>query len=157
MTSVAISEELVAAMHGFAATAYPEECCGFLLSPARRRSQESSRRVVTIEPAPNESEGERRRRFVISPQELASAEARAERQGHEVTGFYHSHPDHPARPSEFDQDHAWPWYTYLILSIRGDRERGDLGAFELEPIRREFQDVALEIVPAGRAAVPAPR
>ncbi len=156
MTAVTIAEDLVDALRGLASAAYPEECCGFLLSPAGDRSRATPRRVVAIEPAPNESAEERRRRFVISPRELASAEALAGRRGHEVTGFYHSHPDHPARPSEFDQDHAWPWYTYLILSIREDRSRGELGAFELEPTRREFRVVPLEIVPATAEASPAP-
>ncbi|HLM70694.1 MAG TPA: M67 family metallopeptidase [Thermoplasmata archaeon] len=147
MTAVELPEDLVSAMRGFAEEAYPEECCGFLLSPPQPGGTSTRRRVVAIEPAPNVSDGERRRRFVISPAELRAAEERAGRAGREVSGFYHSHPDHPARPSEFDQDHAWPWYSYLVLSVRGDGEPGDLGAFELDPERREFHDVTLAVLP----------
>jgi proteasome lid subunit RPN8/RPN11 len=48
---------------------------------------------------------------------VRDAERAAKAQGLEVIGWYHSHPDHPARPSDFDRDHAWPWYSYIIVSV----------------------------------------
>ena len=75
-------------------------------------------------------------------------ERRLEGTGQLVAGFYHSHPDHPARPSAFDEEHAWPWYTYLVLSVTADATPA-LGAFELDADTGRFHEVPLEIVPAG--------
>jgi proteasome lid subunit RPN8/RPN11 len=58
-----------------------------------------------------------RNRFLIDPADFVASEREARKQGVDILGFYHSHPDHPARPSEFDREHAWPWYTYLILRV----------------------------------------
>jgi proteasome lid subunit RPN8/RPN11 len=133
---------------------YPEECCGFLLSPEGAAEPGGGRRVVGVEAAPNRSEGERHRRFVILPQELEAAEARACADGQVVSGFYHSHPDHPASPSQFDQEHAWPWYTYLIVAVTNSGEEGPIGAFELDPDRGSFRplDWAVDTpaMPTGR-------
>lgn len=90
---------------------YPDECCGALLGP---RSGD----VVEAFALPNEHQGERRRRFLVGPDDYRAAERRATDTGHELLGFYHSHPDHPAEPSQFDLDHAWPNMSYVIVSIR---------------------------------------
>ena len=134
---------LVDAMRAHARTAYPEECCGFLLAPSDGGSATDARSIVDVVPAPNRSNGERERRFVILPEMLRVAEEAAARRGALVAGFYHSHPDHPARPSQFDQEHAWPWYAYVILSSsKGDRSPA-IGAFELDPERREFRSIGI--------------
>jgi proteasome lid subunit RPN8/RPN11 len=67
---------------------------------------------------PNEHGGERRRRFLIGPDEYRLAEKRAAETGRELLGFYHSHPDHPAVPSAFDLEHAWPNLSYIIVSVK---------------------------------------
>ncbi len=125
---------------------YPDECCGFLIAKPDPGDPSEPRTVVSVEPAANEFEGERRRRFVIAPRELRDAERRHDGTDRMVAGFYHSHPDHPARPSQFDQDHAWPWYTYLVLSVTADATPA-LGAFELDEPTRQFREVRLEVVP----------
>jgi proteasome lid subunit RPN8/RPN11 len=57
----------------------------------------------------------------------------------EVIGFYHSHPDHPAIPSQYDLDHAWPVYSYIIVSVKaGDSQ--DLRSWEMEPNRSRFTE-----------------
>jgi len=61
----------------------------------------------------------------VTPQDVLEAEKAAREQGLEVVGWYHSHPDHPARPSEYDRDHAWPWYSYIIVSVQKRRAPGD--------------------------------
>ncbi|MGI0128546.1 MAG: Mov34/MPN/PAD-1 family protein, partial [Thermoplasmata archaeon] len=88
--------------------------------------------------------GGRRRRFEIRPEELRAMDERLDGGPDSVVGFYHSHPDHPARPSEFDRDHAWPWYLYLVQSVERGRA-GAVGVFELDPERREFEEVTLEL------------
>jgi len=138
--------------------AYPDEACGFLFS-ASGEADEPVRRVSGIEAATNSTPGERRRRFVITPTDLAAAEQRAERRGELVSGFYHSHPDHPAVPSAFDTEHAWPWYAYVVVAVD---ERGACGAgvFELDAGASHFLPRRLEVIsprpegPGETTAVP---
>jgi len=122
---------------------YPDEACGFLFADASERNG-GARLISGVEAAPNEFAGERRRRFVISPTELHAAEERAGSRGEIVCGFYHSHPDHPALPSAFDTEHAWPWYTYVVISVSEAGPQG-IGAFELEEERRRFLPCPLTI------------
>lgn len=97
-----------------AAATYPDECCGILLG-REAGGERVVERLLAIE---NEwDEVERRRRFLIQPRDLLRAEREGRLTGLDVLGFYHSHPDAPARPSEFDREHAWPWYTYLIAGV----------------------------------------
>jgi proteasome lid subunit RPN8/RPN11 len=147
--SVAVAPELLAALRKFADDAYPEECCGFLLSSADASDDGVVRRIVEVTPAANRSEAERSRRFVIRPDELREAERRAAARGTVVSGFYHSHPDHPAQPSQFDQEHAWPWYVYLILSSGAYDRSSPFGAFELDADRRVFHEIALTSGPVS--------
>ena len=98
--------------------AYPEECCGILFG----RDEVENRVVSRIERVANDfAENERRRRFLIAPETLMKAERSAGERGELVLGFYHSHPDAPARPSDFDREHAWPFYSYLIVSVAHGR------------------------------------
>ena len=94
--------------------AFPNECCGILYG----RDIAEERIVQRLEAVKNNFDaGERYHRFSISPQTLMRAEKSAAERGQMVLGFYHSHPDHPARPSEYDREHGWPFYSYVIVSI----------------------------------------
>lgn len=113
---------------------YPNECCGALYGRDK---------VVTATFAlPNTTEEGPRRRFLVRPTDYREAEARATALGVELLGFYHSHPDHPARPSQYDLDHAWPFFSYIIVSVRaGVSEdmtswllRDDRSGFETEDL-----------------------
>lgn len=117
---------------------YPEEACGLLLGPTPR-PRELVREVDEALRAANRKQEDRTHRFLIPADELKAVERRLEGTGREVVGFYHSHPDHPGRPSEFDRDHAWPWYAYLVLAVAHGAP-GELGVFELDPEERVFQD-----------------
>lgn len=109
---VDLQEEI--AQHGEAS--FPDECCGVLLGS----EHDGVRTITQLLPIENQwDEAERRRRFLITPQEMLRAEREARKVGLDILGFYHSHPDAPARPSEFDREHAWPWYAYVIAEIRG--------------------------------------
>src|SRR5438477_9451409 len=88
---------------------YPDECCGALVGHGRR--------VTATVPLPNMTEEGPRRRFLVRPSDYRMAEGRATELGGELLGFYHSHPDHPARPSQYDLDHAWPTFAYVIVSV----------------------------------------
>ena len=114
---------------------YPNECCGALIGRDG---------VVTATFAlPNTTEEGPRRRFLVRPSDYQEAEKRASQAGGDLLGFYHSHPDHPARPSQYDLDHAWPFFSYIIVSIREGvsedmtswRLREDRSAFDPEELR----------------------
>jgi proteasome lid subunit RPN8/RPN11 len=143
MRPVELATGVLEQMQRHARATYPDECCGFLIAAADAPRPDGARRVLAVEPAPNEFAGERRRRFVIRPEELRAAEQRREGTDRVVVGFYHSHPDHPARPSQFDQEHAWPWYTYLVLAVTPSSVPA-IGAFELDADSRTFREVPLE-------------
>jgi proteasome lid subunit RPN8/RPN11 len=152
MRPVRVAEPLVDAMGRHAESAYPDECCGFLIASPDPPEEGGARKIVAALSVPNEFEGERRRRFLLRPEELRAAERRLEGTGQVLAGFYHSHPDHPARPSLFDQEHAWPWYTYLVVAVTSGRV-GETRAFELDADSGEFHEVPLLIEgPADRSA-----
>ena len=90
--------------------AYPNECCGALIG----------RDGVVTEAygLPNTTEEGPRRRFMVRPNDYRDAEKRASELKLDLLGFYHTHPDHPARPSQYDLDHAWPFFSYVILSVQ---------------------------------------
>ena len=94
--------------------AYPNECCGILVG----RDVDGRRLVERLVEGRNAFEAdEQYHRFSIDPRQQMKAEREAEAEGKVVLGFYHSHPDHPARPSEYDREHAWPFYSYVIVAI----------------------------------------
>ncbi len=156
MRSIAVSGALKAAMAEHARRAYPEECCGFLIAEPDPSDPSQLRTILDVVPVPNEFEGERRRRFLVRPGELRALEHTLEPSGRVVAGFYHSHPDHPARPSQYDQDHAWPWYTYIVLGVT-EKAVGDTRAFELDPDSGTFSEVPLVTETAPPAGVPVAR
>jgi proteasome lid subunit RPN8/RPN11 len=122
--------------------AYPNECCGFLYG----RDAGGLRVVQRVEPVTNSYDaGEQYHRFSIEPRELMRAEKTAAAEGLAVIGFYHSHPDHPARPSETDRAAAWPYYSYVIVSI-AKREPIDMTSWLLDEESGTFvrQDVLEE-------------
>ena len=118
MNTLLIPDELARQIEAEGSAAYPNECCGIMFG----RDTQEGRQVDLLEAVPNVfDETERYHRFSISPRQLMQAEKKAGDEGKLVLGFYHSHPDHPARPSEYDRQHAWPFYSYIIVSIaKGD-------------------------------------
>jgi proteasome lid subunit RPN8/RPN11 len=117
---IEISEALVEKIETEGVRAYPNECCGIMFGRDIPGDGDFAvRRVVEmLEPVMNEFEEEEQyHRFLITPQTLMRAEKKASEEGLLVLGFYHSHPDAPARPSEYDRQHAWPFYSYVIVSI----------------------------------------
>lgn len=104
-------------IHEHAKEAYPEECAGVLVG----MDTGEMKVVVDVWRADNTHEGERERRFLIEPLKIKEFEDNARERDLDILGFYHSHPDEAARPSEYDRDHAWPYYSYIITSVSGDR------------------------------------
>jgi proteasome lid subunit RPN8/RPN11 len=121
------------------AAAYPNECCGAMLGRADFGDAGNQRIVDRLEPLTNAFEaGERYHRFSLEPRELMRLEKRASEAGLAVLGFYHSHPDHPARPSEYDRSHAWPFYSYVIVEIRQGRA-AEMTSWLLDEASEQFK------------------
>jgi proteasome lid subunit RPN8/RPN11 len=110
---------------------YPHECCGALVGDRLQ--------VVATVPLPNTTEEGPRRRFLVQPADYRLAEQRAGELGGELLGFYHSHPDHPARPSQYDLDHAWPTFAYVIVSVTSGAA-GDMTVWWLKDDRSIFEE-----------------
>jgi len=121
------------AIHEHGRKSYPEECCGFLFG----REVANERTIHEVHPIDNQREDNRERRFLITPEDFQSAEARAENLDLELIGFYHTHPDHPAIPSEFDREHALPFYSYIILSVRSGQP-AELRSYQLDDDRAGY-------------------
>jgi len=124
--------------------AYPHECCGLLLGAMRG---DSARVVSAIRRMRNANTESPRIRFDFDPREHLAAQREAREQGLEIVGFYHSHPDHPARPSPTDLERAaWPGYSYLIVSIVAGSAAatGTANSFELAEDRSRFLPEPIE-------------
>lgn len=128
---------------------YPYEACGALIG--RVDGEPPRWHVEEIIPAQNEHADDRRRRYRIPPEFQVRAELAARARGHDVLGYYHSHPDHPAVPSEYDRSHAWPGYLYVICSVAAGRAR-EIGAFCLSEDGSTFAPVMIEAAPSRDAA-----
>jgi len=131
---IVISDELKRQIEREGAAAYPNECCGILIGV----DVDGKRIVQRLEKVQNEfEEGERYHRFSITPKDLLKADKSAGEEGKLVLGFYHSHPDHPARPSEYDRSHAWPFYSYVIVSIMKG-QAADMTSWVLDDATEQF-------------------
>jgi proteasome lid subunit RPN8/RPN11 len=113
---------------------YPHECCGALVGRGGF--------VTDIVALPNTTDEGPRRRFMVRPSDYQLAERRATELGGELLGFYHSHPDHPARPSQYDLDHAWPTFAYIIVAV-ADGAATDMTVWYLQEDRSRFEEGSL--------------
>jgi proteasome lid subunit RPN8/RPN11 len=109
--------EILAAGEG----AYPEESVGLLLGEAQ---PDYKRVTACLRLANIREEIARRNRYLLSSQDYLSAEEEAARLGLDVVGIFHSHPDHPNQPSDFDREWALPWFSYLITAVRAGKAQG---------------------------------
>jgi len=109
LTTISLTPAVDAAIRAHGRETFPHECCGALLG--------KDGVVSEAFPLANTTEEGPRRRFLVRPADYRNAEKRANDAGLDLLGFYHSHPDHPARPSQYDLDHAWPFFSYVIVSV----------------------------------------
>jgi proteasome lid subunit RPN8/RPN11 len=142
MTSSAqlkITPELADRIRSHGAETYPHECCGALLGrDAEAADRRVYREIHALHPLVNRRDDSPRNRFSITSEDVLDAEKAARERGLEVVGWYHSHPDHPARPSQYDRDHAWPWYSYIIVSV-ANKIPEEMTSWRLADDRREFE------------------
>jgi proteasome lid subunit RPN8/RPN11 len=133
--AVKIPASVLAAVREAAARAYPHEGCGALLGPGPGV-------VDAMVPLPNHDTEMPRTRFLVSPADYLAVEEAAEARGRQLLGFWHSHPDHPARPSATDRRYAWEGLLTVIVAVdRG--EAGEVTAWELPGPEEPFRRVAI--------------
>ncbi|WP_103026923.1 M67 family metallopeptidase [Salinibacter altiplanensis] len=129
------TESILDAIRQHGTDTYPEEGCGFLLGTMM---DDGNNRVTALHRATNRRSENRERRYELTADDYREADAAAQEQGLDVVGVYHSHPDHPARPSETDlQEAPFPGYTYVIVSVH-DGAPEALTAWALALDRSEF-------------------
>jgi len=127
---------------------YPHEACGLIGGHVDGRGEgegAGDRKVaVQLVPLANARRDASRTRYLIAPEAFRRAEARLARDGLEVVGVYHSHPDHPPVPSAFDRERAWPWLSYVIVGVARGRAQ-DVRSWTLAEDRRAFSEEPLII------------
>ncbi len=139
-----IRDDLAERINAHGLETYPHECCGALLG----RDDGASREVLDLLPLANRRHDSPRNRFELMPEDVLRAEKTAHQSQLELLGWYHSHPDAPARPSEFDREHAWPWYSYIIVSVEKGEPR-DMTSWRLQDHRSGYDSEVIERVAAA--------
>jgi proteasome lid subunit RPN8/RPN11 len=146
-----LSEEDLALIGAEGQKSYPHECCGFLVgawSGDRKQVQE-------IHPVENARADSLHNRYLIPPEVFLRVQKAVESRQLDVVGFYHSHPDVEAQPSAFDRDHAWPGYSYVIVSVRGGSPR-ETRSWVLEQDRAAFREEAVSVSGSALRTGPVP-
>lgn len=138
---LAITRDLLDQIWRHGEAVYPEEGAGLLLGTDR----DGQRQVIAILPLTNAREHTaRHNRYLITVQEMLQGEQEAIRLGLDIVGVFHSHPDHPNRPSEYDREWALPWYSYVITSVAEGAARGSR-SWRLLDDRSQFLEEMLAI------------
>ncbi|MDP6570571.1 MAG: M67 family metallopeptidase [Candidatus Marinimicrobia bacterium] len=117
MGAIHLTQKIIDEFCSHAEQDYPHECCGFILGNFNGDESISQEYL----PAANTKEENRERRFLIDPLAYQKAEDEADERELSVISVVHSHPDHPDKPSDFDRDHAWPGFSYIIISVQNGK------------------------------------
>ena len=141
MTSINITQKIADTFILHGENDYPHECCGFILG--QFKGDESI--GIKYLPVSNVKEENRERRFLIDPLAYQKAEDEADAQGLSLISIIHSHPDHPDEPSDFDRDHAWPGFSYIIISVINGKAAG-YRSWKLNENREFFIEETIKII-----------
>src|SRR5271156_4245531 len=149
---VTITTELAQKIRAHGAETYPHECCGALLGREELLDgRKIVREILGFYPLVNRREDSPQNRFSVTSEDVRAAEKAAREQQLEVVGWYHSHPDHPAYPSQYDREHAWPWYSYIIVSVANGKP-AEMTSWRLNDDRQEFSSESIEMRDRANAA-----
>jgi len=141
--AIQLTFDIVKQIHAFLESAYPDEGAGLLLGD----EYGGQRRVVAILPLANSRESTaRHNRYLITPQDMLHGEQEAVRLDLDVVGIFHSHPDSPNRPSEFDREWALPWFSYLITTVANGQALSSR-SWRLEDDRSQFKEETVAVLP----------
>jgi len=148
-----MSTEIARKIHQHGADTYPYECCGALLGRDAGREdgkvsagsvQLPLREILALFPLVNRRDDSPHNRFSVTAEDVRDAEKAAREKKLDVVGWYHSHPDHPARPSQYDREHAWPWYSYVIVSVAAGKP-AEMTSWRLNDDRSEYANEEIAI------------
>ena len=151
--TLSINEAVAEKIRQHGAESYPNECCGALLgrdADADAIPAKTAREVLEIFALVNRREDSPRNRFFVTAEDARDADKAAQAQGLDLIGWYHSHPDHPAKPSDYDREHAWPWYSYIIVSVQNGNPQ-DMTSWRLQDDRSVFLAEGFEIQKQAKA------
>lgn len=137
-------ERLLKTIRGHGRESYRDEACGVMFG-LQEGPDMNIKDVQDVQPLANSRDGERHRRFLVTPKDYQRAEAEASARGLTLLGFYHSHPDHPAFPSEYDLAHAFPFFSYVIVSVQKG-EPTEVRSFVMKEDRSAFDAEELQTV-----------
>ncbi len=146
VVALKISKSDIKKMFEHGEESYPHECCGVLIGIPG-----NSAIVMEVQRLTNVNKEMPTRRYDVDPLELAKADSEAEKKGLEIIGIYHSHPDHPARPSKYDHDHAWRYLSYVVMSIEKGKAKA-ITSWRLNE-KKEFEQEELIFVEKTAEAV----
>ena len=141
-----MSAEIAQKIREHGAQGYPNECCGALLGRDADATSTATtgagvslpaREILALFPLVNRREDSPRNRFSVTAEDVRDSEKAAREKGLDVVGWYHSHPDHPARPSQYDREHAWPWYSYIIVSVANGKPQ-EMTSWRLSDDRSDY-------------------
>ena len=141
-----MSSEIAQKIREHGAETYPHECCGALLGRDDAGTdgiataggvQLPLREILALFPLVTRREDSPHNRFSVTAEDVRDAEKAAREKKLDVVGWYHSHPDHPARPSQYDREHAWPWYSYVIVSVAKGKS-AEMTSWRLSDDRSEY-------------------
>lgn len=137
---IKLREKIIAQMKDYAEQDYPNECGGMLIG---RFDSDGTKEVLETFPLENAREDSRHNRVLILPKDVLRAERYAGEQKLDVVGYYHSHPNHPAVPSQYDLDHALPVWSYVIVSVMNGKAT-DIRSWVMENDRSRFNEEGIE-------------
>jgi len=141
-----MSVEIAQKIREHGAQGYPNECCGALLGRDADGTAAattgggvplSEREILALFPLVNRREDSPHNRFSVTAEDVRDSEKAAREKGLDVVGWYHSHPDHPAQPSQYDREHAWPWYSYIIVSVANGKPQ-EMTSWRLSDDRSDY-------------------
>ena len=145
MSTINITKEIINQFSAHGEEDYPHECCGFILGNFKGNESFGIEYLT----AANTKEENRERRFLIDPMAYQKAEDEADERNLSVISIVHSHPDHPDKPSDFDRDHAWPGFSYIIISVQKGKAVS-FRSWQLNEDRKFFIEENIKIVKEGK-------
>jgi proteasome lid subunit RPN8/RPN11 len=152
MNALSLPQSLLDQIRAHGEAHYPDEGAGLLLG----RLGGEQRLVTRLVPLDNDfDERERHHRYLISPRAMLDAQTLADSLELDILGVFHSHPDHPAEPSEFDRQWALPWFSYLITRVQEGQAR-ESRTWRLSEDRRRFEEQPLDIESQNQPSQEAP-
>jgi proteasome lid subunit RPN8/RPN11 len=147
VTDIRLTAPILDIIRRHGAATYPNECCGALVGTL---GDDGVVDVLDALPLPNTTEEGPRRRFLVRGSDYRQAESSARERDADLLGFYHSHPDHPAQPSSYDLEHAWPNFSYVIVAVSHGSPQ-QIRSWRLSADRSTFHEENIETVEKVRS------